>query len=148
MLTDFQHSFTDKFSSKFLVKWYYNIPSHSSNASLHYSLRLWFSGAFRGLQIYDWTIRVRSDGPICPGKLCLPVWAWTNRHECKKGWTNQDAVYRADSCRLKEQCVVEWAHWRNLVNTIEPSAVPAKKQHHVQVWQRVHMYATVVVKYN
>jgi len=52
-----------------------------------------------------------------------------------------EPIEMTDSCALKE-LLVRWAHWRHLVNTIEPSALPAKKQQRVQVQQRVH--ATIV----
>jgi len=38
--------------------------------------------------------------------------------------------------RPKNHVIVAGAHWRILVSTIEPSAVPAKKQQSVQVRQR------------
>jgi len=39
--------------------------------------------------------------------------------------------------RSKSHVLVAGANWRQLANTIEPSAVPAKRQQRVQVRQRV-----------
>jgi len=39
----------------------------------------------------------------------------------------------------RNNVLVGWAHWRNVVNAIESSTESAKRQHRVQVRQLVHM---------
>jgi len=39
----------------------------------------------------------------------------------------------------KNNALVGWAHYCNLVNTIERSAMPAKRQQRVRVPQHIHM---------
>jgi len=52
--------------------------------------------------------------------VCLSV--CHSREPCKNGWTYRDAVWILNSGGPKEPCVTWQAHWRNLANTIVPSA--------------------------
>jgi len=108
---------------------------------MEYYIRSWFSRAFRGLQVYDWTIRARGwwadtcTPESCPFPRGLHQWM-SSAKTVEPIEMPFRGLTRAGS---RNNVLVAWAHWRNLVNTIEPSAVPAKGQQRVLVRQLVHM---------
>jgi len=57
-------------------------------------IRNWFSRAFRGLQVYDWTIRARGRwADTCTPESCpLPTGSASVDKQCKNGWTDRHAV--------------------------------------------------------
>jgi len=98
----------------------------------------WFSHAFRVLQMYDWMIHAKGQWVDKSfWKLLLSVGFSTN------GWAVQkpiEMLFRGLPCiGSRYNVLVGWAHWRHLVDTIEPSDVPTKRQQRVQIRQCIHM---------